>query len=842
MKKLTFIQIYDKLILARPLVVVLILIALFAGLGSYIKDFRLDASPDSFFLEQDQDLKYFKEVSSRYGVNEFLLLIYKPYDGDLFSDKTLGLLRGLRDELKQLNRVSSVATILDVPLFKSPPRPLKELKTKTITLESAEVDKELAKIELKESPLFRNMLVSPDLKATALQINFARDPAFEKLTETRSGLRKKMSEGTISPLERLALKKISREYRDHRDGILKNQREDLCLIRKIMDKYRPGARLFLGGLPMIVNDMLAFIRADLKLFGIVILAFLIFILGLFFNRIRWIILPLLCCLFSVVVITGLLSAYGWEVTVISSNFISLQLIFTLALTIHLIVRFNELRQEQPGLKNRTLIRETVRTIFKPCLYTALTTIAGFSSLMICDILPVINFGWMMSLGLCVSFAVTFLFFPSCLLLFNQKPPRNKKQFNFSATHFFATFTQKHGTAILTTSIIVLIFTVLGIFKLEVENSFINYFRKTTDIYQGMKFVDQNLGGTTPLDIIIDFKEPIKAPVPKTVSAAAKAGLSDEFDEFDEFDEPAETKNDFYWFTAEKLELIGKIHNYLEAQPATGKVMSLSTPLKFVNQITNQDKPWNNFSLALLFKELSDDFKKIALDPFASIENNQTRLTVRIKDSMKSLRRDAFIKKTLGDLETQFGLDKDQIHLTNLMILYNNMLQSLFRSQIQTIGFTVLALTIMFLILFRSLKIALIAIFPNLLSCLVVLGFMGLKGISLDMMTITIVAISIGIAVDNTIHYLHRFKKEFQQDHNYLKTMFRCHDSIGNAMYYTSITIIAGFSILVLSNFIPTALFGLLTALAMAMALLSALTLLPQLILLFKPFGPERTLF
>ncbi|MCK4423780.1 MAG: MMPL family transporter, partial [Candidatus Omnitrophica bacterium] len=384
--------------------------------------------------------------------------------------------------------------------------------------------------------------------------------------------------------------------------------------------------------------------------------------------------------------------------------------------------------------------------------------------------------------------------------------------------------------------------VLGIFKLEVENSFINYFRKTTDIYQGMKFVDQNLGGTTPLDIIIDFKEPIKAPVPKTVSAAAKAGLSDEFDEFDEFDEPAETKNDFYWFTAEKLELIGKIHNYLEAQPATGKVMSLSTPLKFVNQITNQDKPWDNFSLALLFKELSDDFKKIALDPFASIENNQTRLTVRIKDSMKSLRRDAFIKKTLGDLETQFGLDKDQVHLTNLMILYNNMLQSLFRSQIQTIGFTVLALTIMFLILFRSLKIALIAIFPNLLSCLVVLGFMGLKGISLDMMTITIVAISIGIAVDNTIHYLHRFKKEFQQDHNYLKTMFRCHDSIGNAMYYTSITIIAGFSILVLSNFIPTALFGLLTALAMAMALLSALTLLPQLILLFKPFGPERTLF
>jgi len=201
-----------------------------------------------------------------------------------------------------------------------------------------------------------------------------------------------------------------------------------------------------------------------------------------------------------------------------------------------------------------------------------------------------------------------------------------------------------------------------------------------------------------------------------------------------------------------------------------------------------------------------------------------------------LRRNELLEKIRHDLVNKLGLKKERVHLTGMLVLYNNMLQSLFKSQILTLGVVILALMGMFLILFRSLKIALIAIFPNLLSIGVVLGVMGWVKLPLDMMTITIASISVGIAVDDTIHYIHRFTTEFQIDRNYILTMHRCHESIGHAMFYTSVTIIIGFSILVLSNFIPSIYFGLLTGLAMLIALIAALTVLPQLIVVFKPFG------
>jgi hypothetical protein len=227
---------------------------------------------------------------------------------------------------------------------------------------------------------------------------------------------------------------------------------------------------------------------------------------------------------------------------------------------------------------------------------------------------------------------------------------------------------------------------------------------------------------------------------------------------------------------------------------------------------------------------------MVITPYVSIPDNQARLTVRIKDSLKGLKRDSLLKKIKSDMESKLELKKVRVRLSGIMVLYNNMLQSLFSSQILTMGFVVIALMIMFMVLFRSVRISLIAIFPNLISSVSVLGVMGLAGLPLDMMTITIAAISIGIAVDNTIHYIHRFRTEFETDRDYFNTMHRCHGSIGNAMFYTSLTIIVGFSILVISNFIPTILFGLLTGLAMLIALIAALSLLPRLIIVFKPFG------
>ncbi len=826
------VRFFDKVILKRPGLAIIFILAVVSFLGYKAKDFKLDASAETLVLQNDKDLRYSRLIDSRYGLQDYLVMTYAP-EGDLFSDKVLSNLARLRDELKRMARVSSVVSILDVPLLESPPVPIKELAANIQTLESQTVDKKLAKIEFKNSPLYQNLLVSPDLKTTALLIYFPIDDIYRDLLARRNGFQGKKADGSLTAAEFAEFRKVTEQFKKHRDKIRKIRHQDIAEIRAIMDKFRQDAQLFLGGVNMIADDLISFIKNDLKVFGLGVLFFLILTLGIIFRKIRWILLPVLCCAFSAICMMGLLGLFGWEVTVISSNFISLQLIITMAITIHLIVRYRELSLKNPEAGHRELILDAVRLMIKPCLYTALTTVAGFSSLLLCNILPVITFGWMMSAGIIVSLLMTFLLFPSVLMLTSKQPLRPGKKPRFSLTSFLAGFTQAHGAFILGLSCIAFILSAIGISRLTVENSFIDYFKHTTEIYQGMKVIDRNLGGTTPLDVIVDFEK-----IAESVPAAASETVTedgDEFDEFDEFDE-AESKNK-YWFTSAKMARVVAVHNYLESLPETGKILSLGTMMKVAEKLNN-DKPLDNFQLALLYSELPEKFRTMVIKPYVSVENNQVRLSIRVRDSEKSLRRNELLKKIRHDLVNKVGLKKEHVHLSGMLVLYNNMLQSLFRSQILTLGVVILALMSMFLILFRSLKIALIAIFPNLLSIGVVLGVMGWLNLPLDMMTITIAAISVGIAVDDTIHYIHRFTNEFQIDRNYIMTMHRCHGSIGHAMFYTSVTIIIGFSILVLSNFIPSIYFGLLTGLAMLIAFIASLTLLPQLIVVFKPFGNE----
>jgi predicted RND superfamily exporter protein len=825
-------QFFDKFILTRPKIVIICLVVLVSFFGYAAKDFKLDASAETLMLENDKDLQYSRLIDSRYGLQDYLVMTYAP-KGDLFDNATLTRLSHLCDDLRKLEHVSSVVSILDAPLLESPPIPIKELTGDIPTIESPRVDKKLAKIEFRNSPLYQNLLVSPDLKTTALLIYFPIDENYRNLLNTRNRLRQKKAEGSLSPKEASEFKSVIEQFRNYRDQMKKVRHQDIASVRAIMDHYRNDADLFLGGVSMIADDLISFIKNDLKVFGLGVLFFLIVTLGIIFKKKRWIFLPIICCAFSVVSMMGLLGLFDWEVTVISSNFISLQLIITMAITIHLIVRYRELFIKNPEAPQRELVLDTVSLMGKPCLYASLTTIAGFGSLLLCNILPVITFGWMMSAGILVSLVMTFLLFPSILVLMSKETPTERKKPHFSLTPFLARFTETHGLLILVISAIALVITGVGVTRLTVENSFIDYFKHTTEIYQGMKTIDQNLGGTTPLDIIIDFEtdkstKPILTPKPVR-------NKEDEFDEFNEF-ENAE-KEDKYWFTLEKMTLVKKIHAYLNSLPEIGKVLSLGTLLKMTEKLNN-NKPLDNFELALLYNELPDRFKSMVLTPYVSVDHNQVRFSTRVRDSEKTLKRNQLLKKIHKDLVSKFGLKESQVHLTGMLVLYNNMLQSLFKSQIQTLGVVILALMGMFMILFRSLKISLIAIFPNLLSIGVVLGVMGWLNIPLDMMTITIASISVGIAVDDTIHYIHRFTHEIKIDQNYIQTLHRCHGSIGHAMYYTSVTIIIGFSILVLSNFIPSIYFGLLTGLAMLIALIAALTLLPELLIVFKPFGPE----
>ena len=828
---------FENTILEHARVVFVIILAIIGFLGYPATKLKIDASTETLIMENDEDLRITREISSRYKSPDFLIVTYTPKDGDLLSDKTLDGIRRLRADLLKLERIKSVTSILDVPLLESPPRPIKEMIKNVSTLESPDIDMALAKKELLNSPIYRDNLVSPDFKTTALLANLYDDDLLLTFIDRRRTLRQKEMDGTITPEEKIRLGKTITDFKTHRDKMRDVEHENIARVRAIMGKYRDEADIFLGGITMISDDLVTFIKDDLKFFGLGVLLFLIVILWVIFRQLRWLTLPVLTCLFSVITTCGILGMFGWEVTVISSNFISIQLIITMAITIHLIVRYRELALANPGADQRQLVLDTVLSMAKPCLYAILTTMAGFSSLIFCEMLPVINFGWMMTAGIGLSLILTFLIFPTVMMMMKKTRPNISFESRFALTKGMANLTENHGTKILWLSVLVAVLSVVGASRLMVENSFIDYFKQSTEIYQGMKVIDQRLGGTTPLDVVLSFDEN-----EEEVSSHAPSALGDQEDdaEFDDFEDEFEADKDQaqYWFTAEKMARVEKIHDYLDKIPETGKVMSLGNMLK-IGKSLNNGKPLDNFLLALVYNELPEKIKDIILSPYVSVEDNQVRFSIRVRDSQPDLRRNELLKKIRHDLKEDLHLSEDNFQLTNLLVLYNNMLQSLFSSQILTLGAVMAALLVMFIILFRSVKIALIAIFPNLLSVGAVLGFMGWARIPLDMMTITIAAISVGIAVDNTIHYIHRFKKEFARDGNYLASMHRCHGSIGYAMYYTSVTIIIGFSILVLSNFIPSIYFGLLTGLAMAIALVAALTLLPQLIIFIKPLGPEN---
>ena len=829
-------NLFETAVLRYPVITLACVFAIASVLLYHAKDFRLDASSETLVLEGDKDFLYAQQISERYGKEDFLMLTYTP-KADLFGDESLVTLESLREDLASLDCVSSVMSILDVPLLQSPPLSLKELTGELPNLKSDKVDRSMARAELSSSPLYKELLLSEDGKTTGLLINFASDTEYDRLCDLRNLLRDKKNAGTITEQENARFDSVVTEFRQYRDISRKRRHDDIAAIRTIADKYRDAGELFLGGTAMITDDMITFIKSDLKVFGTGIVLFLVIMLGIIFGRKRWVLLPMLCCIVSVVCMMGLLGLFGWEVTVISSNFISLQIILTLAIAIHLVVRYRELLAAEPDKDNRQLILETVNLKLKPCIYAALTTIAGFGSLLLSDILPVINFGWMMVAGLTVSLTVTFLVFPAMLVLMPKEKLGGIS--NRGAKMIAATgrFNESHGNIVIAVSLLLAVFSGIGISRLTVENSFIDYFKKTTEIYRGMSVIDKKLGGTTSLDVILDFSaEPEPAADNNTQNDDDGMDEFEEFDEFDDFEQAASKEE--YWFNSTKVDRIKKIHSYLEQLEASGKVISLATMVDIAEGL-NKGKQLDSLELAVLYKETPEQFRDMLIKPYVSVENNQARFWVRIKDSQKGLRRNELCKQIYAELPGAAGVDKNNIRLTGMFVLYNNMLQSLYRSQILTLGLTAGLLTGMFLILFRSVPVAIVAMVANLLPIATVLGFMGWMNMPLDMMTITIAAISLGIAVDDTIHYIHRFKLEIAKDGDYLSSMHRCHASIGNAMYYTSITIIIGFSILAMSNFIPSVYFGLLTGLAMLIALVTALTLLPKMLVMLKPFGKAK---
>jgi predicted RND superfamily exporter protein len=826
------IRLYNQWVLEKPRVWLGVIALVILGFGFTVTNFKLDASSDSLMLENDEDLKYYRTVNKAYGTDDFLVITWTPKT-DLLSDESLAGLQNLKNDLLKVDRVEKVISILDVPLFNSPRITLSELSDNVRTLKTEGIDKKLAAHEFAESPIYSKHLASTDGKTTALLALYKRDDKFFDLLETRNDLREKKWDGKLTAEESATLKKVSFEFKQYLAEVLDRQAREVQQVRDILDKYRDRADIFLGGVPMITSDMIAFIESDLSIFGIAVTALMIFVMWLFFRSKRWVLLPMLTCGITVWMMVGALGWLDWRVTVISSNFISILIIITLSLVIHLIVRYGELYAENPNAKQSDLVSDTVRLMFQPCFFTAITTIVAFCSLVVSDIRPVIDFGWIMTLGISLAFVISFIFFPSFLNMMSPKASVSEHDITKRMTHGIALIALHHKNKILTLFAILAVASGIGLTKVGVDNRFIDYFKDTTEIYRGMSVIDTQLGGTTPLEILIDADQKFYDYLEM---------LEKEKDEFFEGDDPfaehEDKQEENYWFHPNKLLEVEKVHDYLESLPEIGKVLSMGTTLKIV-RFLNGDKIPEDYDLAVYRKVLPENARKSFLDPYLSEDANEVRITLRIEETDPRLNRGELIKKIKRHLIDNLGIAEDRIHITGMAVMFNNMLQSLYTSQIQTLGLVFVAILIMFVILFRRVFLAVLAVIPNVFSAIFILGFMGWMNIPLDMMTITIAAITIGIGVDDTIHYIHRYQREFGLEASYRHSVIRCHGSIGRAIYYTSITITVGFSILTLSNFIPTIYFGLLTGLAMILALLGNLFLLPLLIYQFRPLGPEQ---
>jgi uncharacterized protein len=792
-----FAEFYQNIILKNPKSVFVILLITLLSFGYYSKDFRLDASSETLLIEGDPDLKYLQEISKRYGSKEFLILTYTPIES-MVSDTSINNLLSLKYKIQSLDWVHSVITLLDIPLLNSSDAPLQERLTNFKTLKDDNVDKERGFNEIVSSPVFRNFVISEDGKTSGIIVNIKKQKELKDLSN-----------------------KSKVEIEAYKDLIKKRNHQNILEIRNVIKSYDDIGKIHLGGIPMIADDMMTFIKSDIIVFGIGVLLFIIATLWFVFKRLIWIIVPISSCFFSVIIMMGILGLLGWKVTVISSNFIALMLILTMAMNIHMSTRFLQLRENFPNKDIIELITLTTSKMFWPILYTVLTTIIAFLSLIFSEIKPIIDFGWMMTLGLMTSFIITFTLLPTLINFVSKENISLSKKGKSIITLFFARVSANNHKIIFAVTGLVVILSLIGISRLEVENSFINYFSKKTEIYKGMKLIDEKLGGTTPLEVILIF--------PKK----EKQNTADE-SEFEDWGDEDEQNDDKYWFTKDKIDKIASVHNYLDSLPQVGKVLSFSSIID-VATLLNNNKPLGTLEMGVLYSKIPESIKTEIVDPYISIKDNEARINLRIIDSQENLRRNDLINKINNDLKNKVGLNQDEFKLAGVLILFNNLLQSLFKSQILTLGLVMIGIFAMFLVLFKNIKLSLIGVVPNFIAAFFILGIIGLLGIPLDMMTITIAAITIGIAVDNSIHYIYRFKEEFDNSKDYYKTLDLCHSTVGKAILNTSITIVFGFSILVLSKFIPTIYFGIFTGLAMLLAMISVLTLLPSLILLIKPF-------
>jgi predicted RND superfamily exporter protein len=795
-----------------PRTVVFVTLCLLGVAGYYMSHFRFDASSETLVVEGDPDLAMYERVTELFGGDDFLFLTFRPHDHQPISRPALDTLERIVTELSAVPGVSGVFSVLDAPLLKSPPVSFSELADGLPTLRSVDVDLAMAQAELVSSPFFNELLITGDGTATAIKIDLATNQALRAATEAREALR---GRGETSGRQ---WSQVNTAYRQEREAYLAEREELIANVRVLQDKFSDAGTLHLGGVPMIAADMIAYVKRDLSVFGGSVIGLMIAALALFFRSTRWVVLPLLAAGISVAFTVGVLGFLDWQATVISSNFVSLLGITTVSLTIHLIVHYRELQHTRADLGRKSLVFDTMREKFAPCFFTALTTMAAFGSLTASGIVPVEDFGWMMCIGILISFLVTFTFFPAALLLLRRDTVSSTVG---NTNHFIRSLgelTRWRPGLIVVLGTVTAVGAYFGIAQVSLDNRFAEYFDQETEIYQGMRYIDEQLGGTIPFDVVLSFP-PYE---------------EESFDEDDDFffdEQDPDPYPERYWYSRGMLDRLEQVHRFVAAQPQVGKVLSLTALEDFAREFTEDGGKLSSLEIVAVLGAIPENLHEEIIRPYASPSTGKLRISGRIVESGPFFDREVFRQQIVAFGASEVAFAPGEVEVTGMMVLFNSMLEQLLDSQIDTLVYVLLAVFVMFMLLLRSLPHALLGMIPNTLAAATVIAGMGYTGVPLDMMTTTIAAICIGIGVDDTIHYLHRFRLEYERWGDARVAVSFSHASIGRALYFTSVTVMVGFSVLYFSNFVPTVMFGIWTAVAMALALLANLVLLPSLLVL-----------
>ncbi len=771
------------------LLILLILSLIFTSF--YIRDFRIDASSDSLVSQNDEDFQYFSYYQDLFPTKNSLVIAIKSntkIDRDLIEE-----IEKISKKLSDLPEVYSVFTINKAPILLLNNTSLIDLADdnyETLLNSNLLFDDVLS--EFVKSPIYSNQIINENKNITSIIIFLNEN---NKEIDLKNNKSLYLTQGKYY--------KIKTEIDKERNELIKN-------IRNIIINSDQNFTYYLGGVGMISSDVISYVKNDILTFGLIVLLVIILILFLIFRKIKWVFAILFTSISAVYLSIGLAGFINFEITAVSANFLSLMFVLSISMNVHIMNNY---------LQRDIKIIENFSMMFWPCFYTFLTTIVAFVSLVISDIKPVIDFGIIMILALLIVLISSFVILPLVVSFFSKDEKNYSLKLSFLKS--FYPFAYKNSKYILGLNILIFFISIYGITNLNVENSFVKYFKKSTEIYKGMYLIDNELGGTTPLDVILKFKND-----DKTLDTEIKVDEEDVLEIEDDFllDDLFEDENEI-WFTNEKIKTIKSIHQYLENRVEIGKVTSIYSLIETANQINKSDL--SMFELSVLYNKIPIDYKSDLIDPYLNVENNMIKISTRVKDS-KDIKRNVLINDINSYLLSEFD-NLEEFKVNGLLVLYNNMLKSLFSSQIKSLGFVILAIFIMFVILFRSLKLSIIGIIPNILASTFILGIIGLCKIPLDIMTITIAAISIGIAVDNTIHYIYRYKENLKISKNHSEIIEKTHLTVGNAVLITSIAITAGFLTLCLSNFVPTVYFGLFTSLAMIFAMIGVLITLPSIL-------------